>query len=278
MGAEEKINTAKKKINVIPIITSLIAVTFLCLSVMFYVGKEQERTGRLTAEKKLEQTLVAKKVVEQNLRESLQKNEDLTGQVKKLEDQVSTVKEALTKAETENLSLTQKFQEGQKTIVQLRENLQAEQGDKKTLAQDLEEIRTQYAQLQEKLTNLQKPNSSEAVSKSPGEQQKETAQEEVQLGKITVSSGAGSNSASEPATSESTQKNGRILVVNDEFNFVVVSFGKNDGLKGGEVLSVYREGQFLGKIKVEKLYDAISAATILEGKTGYYKEGDVVHL
>lgn len=70
---------------------------------------------------------------------------------------------------------------------------------------------------------------------------------------------------------------GNVLVVNREFAFVVVDLGRANNLKLGDVLSVYRQGKFVGKIQVEKVEEKISAATILpDWKTIEFKENDEV--
>lgn len=70
---------------------------------------------------------------------------------------------------------------------------------------------------------------------------------------------------------------GNILVVNKEFNFVVVDLGKKDDLKLGDILSVYRKDEFIGKVQVERLEREISVASILpDWEKTEFKENDVV--
>ena len=59
---------------------------------------------------------------------------------------------------------------------------------------------------------------------------------------------------------------GEVLIVNDEFNFLMIDLGKKDGLSAGTILGVWRDGELLGKIRVEEVYSNISEASILEGK------------
>ncbi|MCK5344894.1 MAG: hypothetical protein KAR20_15895, partial [Candidatus Heimdallarchaeota archaeon] len=72
---------------------------------------------------------------------------------------------------------------------------------------------------------------------------------------------------------------GQVLVVNDEFAFVVINIGEKDGLKETAVLGVYRGQSLLGKVQVERIYDTMSSAVIiLESLNGDIKEGDAVKL
>lgn len=278
----------EKKGNIVVLLTGIGTVLFLILSVWFYVGKEEERNQRLTAEKKLEQTLVAKRAVEQNLKEAMGNNEKLTVQVEDLSEQITGFKEAVARADEEKERLAKEAETLSAKIEDLSAIVESEKSEKLALAQELESLKTDYASAQDQLASLEneKKELEEQLKQAASIQAtapQQTEQSAVDLGRITVGAETPSVvTTSQPVSQISSAdlpgKMGRILVVNDEFNFVVVSFGKNDGLKGGEILNIYRGGNSIGKVQVEKLYDAISAATILDGKTGVYQEGDTVRL
>lgn len=73
---------------------------------------------------------------------------------------------------------------------------------------------------------------------------------------------------------------GEVLIVNDEFNFLMIDLGKKDGLSVGTILGVYRDRKLLGKIRVEEVYNNISEAAVLPVGLGEKKniisEGDEV--
>ena len=56
---------------------------------------------------------------------------------------------------------------------------------------------------------------------------------------------------------------GRILSVDVETEFVIVSLGESDGLSVGNILSVYRNDDYLGDIKVTRLQPKMSAADLI---------------
>ena len=276
--AKPEIKTPKKQ-NLAVILTGIGTVLFLVLSVWFYVAKEEEHDKRVTAEKKLEQTLVAKRVVEQNLKETTKNNEKLTSQVQDLENEVAVLQENIALVTEEKEQVIKEAETKNAKIAEISELLESEKSEKTTLAQELESATADYEEIQRKLASLQdeKEQLEGQLREAKSQEQLAVTQPQTQpvvdLGKVSVG-----NPVSQMTSPDLPGKMGRILVVNDEFNFVVVSFGKNDGLKGGEVLSISREGKLVGKVQVEKLYDAISAATILDGKAGVYKEGDTVKL
>lgn len=268
-----------RKSNFAVILTGVGTILFLVLSVWFYVAKEEERDKRIATEKKLEQTLVAKRVVEQNLKEATENNEALTSQVQDLEKGVTALQENIAQVTQEKEQLVEEAEAKNAKIAEISELLESEKSEKTTLAQELESAKADDEEAQRKLASLQDEKEQlegqlqEAKSQGQAAVTQPQTQPAVDLGKVSVG-----KPVSQMTSPELPGKMGRILVVNDEFNFVVVSFGKNDGLEGGEVLNIYRDGKLIGKVQVEKLYDAISAATILDGKAGVYKEGDTVKL
>lgn len=62
---------------------------------------------------------------------------------------------------------------------------------------------------------------------------------------------------------------GRILVVNKEYEFIVIDLGDRDDLEVGEMLLVYRDDELIGKARVEKVYENVSVATILPELKGH---------
>jgi len=56
---------------------------------------------------------------------------------------------------------------------------------------------------------------------------------------------------------------GRILSVDVETEFVIVSLGEKDGLAVGNILSVYRHNDYMGDIKITRLQPEMSAADLI---------------
>ena len=77
---------------------------------------------------------------------------------------------------------------------------------------------------------------------------------------------------------KSTQElTGKVLSLDREHGFIVVDLGNDNNLKLGDVLSVYRDNQFIGKVQVEKIEEKSSAAVILsDWQNTEFKENDTV--
>ena len=69
--------------------------------------------------------------------------------------------------------------------------------------------------------------------------------------------------------------NGKIVSINEDNNFVIVDLGENSGVQLGEVLSVYRGAQNIGKLEVIQVRKEIAAADIKQ-KTAKLVVGDIV--
>ena len=56
---------------------------------------------------------------------------------------------------------------------------------------------------------------------------------------------------------------GRILSVDTETEFVIVSLGKMDGVEIGDILSVYRDKDYVGDLRITRLQPEMSAADLI---------------
>ncbi len=100
------------------------------------------------------------------------------------------------------------------------------------LERELEEVRTEKRELEMKHAAL-------LGEKAGG----------VPLGKVKVVTGL--------------KLKGKVLVVNQRHNFVVVDLGARDGVEKGMVLILHRGRRFIGKCQVEKVYDRMAAADLV---------------
>jgi hypothetical protein len=69
---------------------------------------------------------------------------------------------------------------------------------------------------------------------------------------------------------------GKVLIVNKEFNFVVINLGSKDKVSVGDEFSVSRAGKPIGDVKVEKVHEFMSAAGFAEQLRDSIKENDKV--
>lgn len=56
---------------------------------------------------------------------------------------------------------------------------------------------------------------------------------------------------------------GKVTVVNKEYDFVVINLGDKDGIKPADIFAVLHNNKQIGELKVEKVQESISAAAFL---------------
>ena len=132
--------------------------------------------------------------------------------------------------------------------------IQAQQELKKTQAQ-LKEIAATKSSLEVKIKEL------------------ETKSQGVELGEVVVSpepsapvTDAKNNmdAVSSPKADNPSAKakglEGKVMIINKDYNFAVINLGNKDGVQSGNIFSVYHGNKSIGDLKVEKVHDSMSAA------------------
>ena len=218
---------------------------------------------------------------ERELQLSLAENEDLKSRLAELQQAKSRIEEDLGKARKE---LTQSQQELAKAV-EAQETLSRSVEDREReigrLTKDLEQTRTEQKQVSSQLSDLQTER--DAIKRQLADLEKAKSDLEtkvmelsnrptVELDKVVVGSdgssagaAAGGATALPVSTSASAKPDAHVVVINREYDFVVMNLGKNHGVSIGQEFQIVRGEKVLGKVKVEKVYDELSAAALLPG-------------
>ncbi|MCX5668838.1 MAG: hypothetical protein NTX89_01775 [Candidatus Omnitrophica bacterium] len=121
----------------------------------------------------------------------------------------------------------------------------------------------------------------------------ESGVNDVELGKVVVNTDKTSVNQStkwpakatnnEPVKSEKKIESsaiksleGKIIVVNKEYNFAVINLGSKDKVSVGDEFVISRAGKLIGDLKVEKVHEAMSAAGFAVDLKDLIKENDLV--
>ncbi|MDD4909913.1 MAG: hypothetical protein PHR44_04450 [Candidatus Omnitrophica bacterium] len=238
---------------------------------------QKEKGLRAAAEEKLQDLEVKYRMAEDNLEKTRQQADDLRQQLGVAEEQMASIKQELDN-ELANRDRTMAEME------QIRQELESNRQLKDDLDRQLGEARSQIDGFTQQIKNLEDEKA--RLQEQVNQQQSVSG---IELGKIVVASPTGEPQQQPPAEGEpapaagdnmppsagETGNSGKVLVVNREYNFVVIDLGVEDGIKAGEVLSLYRDNRLLGDIKIEKVHESMSAANMLsEGMKDRVKEGD----
>jgi len=206
----------------------LFALSFvaLLLTVLVFSKRENEKARRVQAEGQVKELLSEKD---------------------RLTQAYDTAKKDKEQAETELNNEVRRARElEQELVVEKREKDQLA-SQVSTLSRDLETLNKDYETVQSKYEDVAR---TVKQLKDKFEQLKRRkSAEPVEL----------------PAVVVKPEKNleGKVLVVNDVFKFVVINLGQNDGLAEGMLLDVVRGSEKIARLQVERLYDSLAASTVV---------------
>lgn len=262
----------KGKIAII-LLTALILISLSLAGSVFYM-LQQERKHSLTLEEELSD---AKDKLQIKLSElDKYKNAAFSMEAK--------LKEANVNIDKINLELEQEKDIKQQALYEL-EQLKAALEQQKGLRADLEK---KFSQAQSEMQKLQ-AQLKELTSRRDELETKlndlEAKTQGVELGKIVVSNegtgvvqpAAKSSSREQSVTPAVSGLEGKVLVINKDYNFAVLNLGSKDGVRIGDIFSVYHGNKYVGDVKVEKVHDSMSAAGFVSaGIKGKVSDGDKV--
>lgn len=258
MGAVKKKSAGDSK-NMNPLFLGIaallaIATLFLFIAKNNLAAKNQELQGQLDA------AVSAKALVEQQLSETTAIKDNLE----------KTVEQMTRDAEALAAQIEQEKRLKESALAQVDQQIQELNAAKQSLEAERKEKATIKEQFKKDMNSLNAQLEEAKTAKESLEKKlKQTlAKKGIKLEKIVV----------KPETGELISE-GQVLVVNKEFDFVVINLGENDGLKVGSRLQVLKDSQILGTVEVEKIYGNMSAATIMPDiKKDQLKEGCAVRL
>ena len=305
-------NSSGKVLVIFLVITALLLISLTAIS-LFFFQKETER--RKLAEVTLEEFQGEKTKIDEELIDLKKKNfllqeknkeaearvNDLSDELelesglreemklvtvlleeklKELEKQGETSAREIEEEEELHKKLTKDLLASQQKIKELEAQLKAEQERSQKLGQLYEQKQQEEASKAEateksRLEEAAKNNNLEETLSEEGESRG------IELEEIVIIPNR-PKTLLEPIIEEAvsalkTALNGRILSVDIETEFVIVSLGEKDGIAVGNVLSVYRNDSYVGDIKVTRLQSEMSAADlVLPLSIGNVQKNDLV--
>lgn len=259
-------NSSRGKVAVIVLgVLTLLSIAGAGVAVVLQM---QERVLRLAREKELRLVKAENTQLQEQLGEATKANQELEAD--------------LAQAKTNLQDSLKQLAETQKENEELAKAVDQRQDEVNRVSKDLEQIRTERTQFTQRIAQLTQQQETLETALDTIETAKtelETkvlelsqGQPTVELEKVVVTDAGTAN-----APSAFGGPQGQVVVVNREYDFVVMNLGKNQGLTLGQEFQVMRDNQVLARVKVEKIYDELSAAAILSpSDKAAIREGDVV--
>lgn len=212
-----------------------------------------------------------------------QEKEEIEIKKKAAEKEVSNLKQQVEGLLQEKDLAQAKLREFNSKITSLEDGLSAEKKAKEDTLLEAEKLREEVITLKNAQSKLEGDlkESNERIGSLKGKldllessQQKRKAEQaaqeakpqDMQLEKIVVTSDlkAGPDSLPQADKTQAPHLEGKVLVVNQEYDFVVVNIGQKDNLAIGDTLEIFRKEKKLGELKVEEVRDTMSVVTPIE--------------
>lgn len=218
-------------------------ISLLCVAGLLFL-MFQERAKRIEADQALAEAKEAKGALELKL-------DQAQLELIQLKDKAMVLAKEVAEEKRRHQQTLEELEQKDAQLVVLENDLQSERKEVLNLDQVLTQLKQDYSRLEEKL------NTAETKMEGlKGQLVKSKGKKGVQLKKIVVKP-------------KKESLSGRVLVVNREFQFLVIDLGSKDGLSVGDEFVIYQGSEEVGRVQVERVYDTMSTATILPGTQEY---------
>lgn len=262
--------------------TTVLLVILIILSLglaggVFYLF-QQEQAMTIKLQDDLDEATAKYSIAEAKVKESENTIKKLDLQLQESKDKVDSLSEQI-KQEQEAKKTAREELEKVKADLTTQKSLRVKlEGDLKLAQNSLKKAQAQLQELQGRKDLLESQAGALAGKKDS----------DVELGTIVVgpetqtavslsgpaTRGPATSAAARPSVSASE---GKVLVVNREYNFAVINLGSKDGVAIGDVFYVYHNNKYIGDITLEKIHDSMAAAGFASSKMkNKIAEGDRV--
>jgi Skp family chaperone for outer membrane proteins len=251
------------------ILTILILISLSLAGAVFYL-LQKEHAQKIALQEELEEVKAKQSITETELKKSRNTISNLEFKLQDADSTIAKLNADLAQEKTAKQSALDEI--GQLKIdLEQQKQLRADLEKKFSQAQkETQKLQTQLKELDSKKTELEtKLKDLEAKS------------QRVELGTIVVSNETSVPANVPPKTiareqvEKVTALEGKVLVINKDYNFVVINLGSKDGVKLGDIFSIYHSNNYVGDVKVEKVHDSMAAAGFVsEGLRDKVSEGD----
>jgi len=232
-------------IKPITIIFVAISVIFIVSTSTLYIVLHKEKTEKVVLQQKLADVMKQRKRLSEEAEELKVIKNDLEVELAGLEAQAKALGENYEKEKSQNDIVRVELEEKTKSLEEAEGKLSSAAGEKDKLKKMLESEKTRYSQLKERVDKLV-----EVKDVLEGKVRNIINKQGIELERIVVKTEG--------------ELEGKVLVVNREYNFIVADIGIEDDIEIGDFVTIFRNGKYVGEAQVEKIYDTMSASTIVK--------------
>lgn len=277
----------RKATVILPVLIGLVIISLALATGAFYFY-QKEHAKNIQLQTQITELTTRQRVTEGKLEESKKqatefqlKLQESKAQVDILTGQIDGLNNDLTQERTARLKVVNSLDQinvdlkQQKVLRQdLEDRLNQSEAEGKKIKDQIKVITQEKTDLEAKIKNLKPVPSGVELGKVVVNLDKEsTNQPTKEAEKFPNEPSRLEKKAEEPLVKP---LEGKISVVNKEFNFAVINLGSKNDIKIGDEFSVIRRGKIVGNLKVEKVHEAMSAAGFAPEFKDNIKENDVV--
>jgi len=256
-----------KTFKIVLVLLIVASVAFAAIAIVGFMGKEREYMKRLIVEDKLALTLKEKKKLEKELEAAKSVKNQAEAKIMKTEEKFRELSSKLDEVKQISEYSASELEAKKAELVKIKADLDNEKKEKLTISKKLDLLQADYDKAKKEALRLagEKTDLEKRISELREKQA-------VNLDKIVVNSDENSVSAASKQVMQ-----GKVLVVNREYSFIVTDIGQDKDVQKGVKFDVMDGDKFLGQAEVDKVYDTMSSATILPGaRINDMKKGDVI--
>jgi len=277
----------RKAAVILPVLIGLVIISLALAAGAFYFY-QKEHAKNIQLQTQITELTARQRITEDKLEESKKqatefqlKLQEARAQVEILTQQVDGLTNDLTQERTARLKVVNSLDQintdlkQQKVLRQdLEDKLNQSEAEGKKIKDQIKVITQEKTDLEAKIKNLKSGAGGVELGKVVVNLDKESANQPIKEAEKFPNE----SSRLEKKAEESLVKplEGKISVVNKEFNFAVINLGSKNDVKIGDEFSVMRRGKVVGNLKVEKVHEAMSAAGFAAEFKDNIKENDVV--
>lgn len=243
------------------------------VAVFAIVLQVQERGKRLAKERELQHALIEKEDLQTRLQETERTKAKIEADLARTRNELAKSAEELAQALDAQATLSKAVEGREVEIGRLTSDLTQARNDMKQLSGQLAQLQTERDTAKQQLADAEEAKG-ELESKV---MELSNERPTVELEKILVNGDQIRGGQTIFAGGKVSTDDGQVVVVNREYDFIVMNLGRNHGLAIGQEFQVFRNDEVMGRVKVEKVYDELSAAAIVqETQPDTIREGDLV--
>ncbi len=218
-------------------------------------AKEQDlalvRGENTDLKSRLDEAVQTRTRAEEDLSRARAELKEATDELAKTVEEKQTLVRSIDDREQEITRLTKELEQTRTQGGQIRQQLSELEAERDAMKRQLADLERAKSDLEAKVTEFAERPTVEL------EKVRVTSEEAAAVGATAVPTTASGISG--------TLHDGRVLVIDRDYDFIVMNRGKSHGVTIGQEFQIVRDRQVLGRAKVEKVYDVISAAALLPG-------------